>query len=88
MSTDNEKAVREAVVAYIQSELKHKGDPLTDETDLITGGILDSLNLLRFVGWAEKTFKITVEDEDLAPDNFKTLAKIATFIVRMQGAAS
>lgn len=84
MSTDNQQAVRDAVVAYITDELSYKGAALTDDTDLIASGVLDSLNLLRFVGWAEKKFKITVEDEDLAPDNFKTLAKITTFVSKMQ----
>lgn len=39
--------------------------PLSNETSLLEGGILDSLSLLRLVIFIEEQFKITVGEADL-----------------------
>ena len=44
--------------------------PLSNETSLLEGGILDSLSLLRLVIFLEEQFKISVGDADLLPENF------------------
>ena len=87
MSTSETSAVRNAVVTFIQEELNHgRDEALGDDADLIASGVLDSLNLLRLVSFLEKKFKLKVEDEDLAPQNFRSLNAISEYVTRLQKA--
>jgi len=65
--------------------------PLSNETSLLEGGILDSLSLLRLVVFLEERFKITVGEADLLPENFDTVNAICSYLrarePREQGAA-
>ena len=58
-----ETAVREFVLeVFLTGE---DGSEITAETDLVKGGIVDSLNVLRLVGFMEETYDIVLEPEDL-----------------------
>ena len=54
--------IREAVHAYILRHFLPGEDPdeLTDQTPLITGGILDSIRTLKLVVFLEDTFGVTM----------------------------
>jgi acyl carrier protein len=43
---------------------------------------LDSLALLRLVGFIEEKFDFTVKDGEVTPDNFETLKDIAAYLER------
>jgi acyl carrier protein len=47
---------------------------------LLGTGLLDSLGVLEVVGFVEREFHITVLDEDLSPENFRTIKSIAAFV--------
>jgi len=60
----------EAVINdYISQELVQDSTllPLSNATSLLDTGILDSLGLLRLVGFVEERFAIVVDDVDLVP---------------------
>ena len=42
--------------------------------------ILDSLEILKLTTFVEETFGVVVNDEDLVPENFETLASLSRFI--------
>lgn len=46
---------------------------LKDDEDIFALGFINSLAALQLVQFLEKEFGITVEDEDLDLDNFRTL---------------
>lgn len=50
------------------------------EEELITSRILDSLALLRLISFIEESFGVTIEDGELLPDNFRTIAAIKSMI--------
>jgi acyl carrier protein len=54
--------------------------PLSNDTPLLEGGILDSLSLLRLVVFLEERFKITVGEADLLPENFDTVNAICSYL--------
>ncbi|MEO3870706.1 acyl carrier protein [Nonomuraea sp. B12E4] len=54
-------------------------DELDADHDLLTGGVIDSLGLLKLIAWIEGEFGVAVGDTDLDPDNFRTVAAIAAF---------
>lgn len=53
---------------------------LSDETQLLQGGLLDSLGILDLVTFVEQEFSVQVSDEELAPENFQDLKHLAAFV--------
>ena len=51
-------------------------DELDSDFDLLTGGVVDSLGLLKFVAWLEDEFDVDVDESELGPDSFRTVAAI------------
>ena len=55
-------------------------DELESDFDLLTGGVVDSLGLLKFVAWMEDEFDITIDESELGPDSFRTVTAIKEFV--------
>jgi acyl carrier protein len=62
-------------------------EDLEDDFDLLTGGVVDSLGLLKVVAWLEDEFDIGVDDSELGPDSFRTVAAIKAFVDKARSAA-
>ena len=57
-------------------------DELDSDFDLLTGGVVDSLGLLKVVAWLETEFDIIVDDSELGPESFRTARAISEYIQR------
>jgi acyl carrier protein len=85
-SSDNNalttQAISEAIKEYILSEFLPGENPaeLTDQTELITGGILDSLATIKLVVFLEQRFKVQVEAHETMVDYLNTVADIAQLV--------
>jgi acyl carrier protein len=81
------KPTRDRVLGWIDATLRelevHSGGPgITEETGLFGQGIgLDSIEVLQIVSACEEEFEMTVEDEDLTPDHFRTVGSLIRFIL-------
>lgn len=53
---------------------------LDPDSSLLSSGILDSMALLRLVGFIEERFGVMVEDGELLPENFQTINLIKSFV--------
>ena len=73
---------KDTVRDFILKEFLPGEDPaaLTDDTPLISGGILDSLATLKLVAFLEESFGIQVEAHEVGQDNLNTIATIADFV--------
>ena len=47
---------------------------------LLESGIIDSLGVLSLVGFIERTFQIEMMDDDLVPENFSTIDRLARLV--------
>ena len=54
--------------------------PLSNDTSLLKGGILDSLSLLRLVVFLQDRFQLTVDETDLLPENFDSVNAICAYL--------
>jgi acyl carrier protein len=54
---------------------------LGPQESLFASGILDSLGVLELVAALEEEFGITIGDDDLVPDNFQSVDRLAAFVV-------
>jgi acyl carrier protein len=55
-------------------------EELDADFDLLTGGVVDSLGLLKVVAWLETDFDIIVDDSELGPESFRTARAISDYI--------
>ena len=74
--------IQSKVKTFILKEFLEGEDPeaLTDETPLITAGILDSLATLKLVSFLEKEFQIQVAAHEADVDHLNTLADITKLV--------
>jgi acyl carrier protein len=55
---------------------------INDDADIFASGAIHSLVALQLINFIEKEFEIVVADEDLEPDNFRSINNIVAFIER------
>ncbi len=55
-------------------------DELDSNFDLLTGGVVDSLGLLKVVAWLEEEFDVAVDESELGPESFRTVAAIKEYV--------
>lgn len=48
--------------------------------NLLEAGVLDSTAMIELIVWLEETYDISIETEDLTPENFGTLDAMASYI--------
>ena len=55
---------------------------LKADESLLDTGLVDSTGILEVVSFIEESFGISIEDEEMVPDNLDSVTRIASFIVR------
>ena len=60
--------------------------PFGDEDSIAREGIVDSTGVLQLVSFLEETYNITVEDEELTPENLDSIGSITAYIYLKQSA--
>ena len=74
---------RESVRQLIVTEFNWPAESdLADDYRLIERGVIDSLGIHQLVTFLESTYDIEIDDEDLVPENFETLAAIVGMVDR------
>jgi acyl carrier protein len=57
-----------------------KRKTLKDDTPLLGSGIIDSLAMLDVLEFLEKSFAMTISDEELTPENFGSIRGLVSFV--------
>jgi acyl carrier protein len=78
----------ERLRGFVIAELGWTGprDALTPDVDLLEEGVLDSLGIFRMVEFLEDDLGVEVDDDELVPTNFATLAAIEALVEAKQAA--
>ncbi|WP_410567359.1 phosphopantetheine-binding protein [Amycolatopsis sp. cmx-4-61] len=76
MSIEND--VKQFVVTTFAPDLTP--DQLPSDFDLLDNGVVDSLGLLRLIGWVGERYGIPVEEQDISPAQFSSVAAITAFV--------
>jgi acyl carrier protein len=72
----------EDIVTYIRTQLAGDADSIGSDTNLTQDGHLDSTAMLELILWVGDTFNITIQSEELTPENFATPRHIMEFVQR------
>jgi len=73
--------IREFIV---ENFLFGDGGQVSNDTNFFEKGIIDSTGILELVSYIEETYNITIEDEDLVPENFSSLNTLSAFLQKKQ----
>lgn len=71
-------AISDELLTYIKTELAANSPDMDAETNL--GGVVDSTAVMEIVVWIEGKYGFDVEIDDIVPDNFGSVAKLAAYI--------
>ena len=78
------QSAEEMIRTYIAQNILFSGNgyPHSDDASFLDEAIIDSMNVLELVMFVEETFGVQVQDEDIVPDNFDSVSKLAAFVRR------
>jgi acyl carrier protein len=62
------------------------GCSLPDDASFLEEGIVDSTGVLELVMFVEQEFNIAVSDDEIVPENFDSVNRLATYIRRKTAA--
>jgi acyl carrier protein len=75
--------IKEQVRTFVTSNF-YVAEPTTldDRDSLLDHGIIDSTGVLEVIFFIEETFGITVEDNEMLPENLDSIERISNFVLR------
>jgi acyl carrier protein len=76
-------SLRNRVVIMVQDTLcRGKEFKLQDSDSLLENGIIDSLGMLELVKVLDSRFQVSVEDEELSPENLDSIESMTAYLRR------
>jgi acyl carrier protein len=75
-----QRAQRARLRSFIQDSFLV--DRFSDEDSFLGTGLIDSLGMMQLVAFVEGEWAIHVEDAELVPENFDSVARVAAFVER------
>ena len=78
--------MHEILIGYIRKQLLG-GQPevsLSPEDDLLGSGLIDSLGMIKLLGFIEEHFKLKIPPEDMTIDNFMTVEAMVNYLERIK----
>ena len=77
--------VRRVVIDWLDDNF-HFGDAATlvqdDERSFLDNGILASLGFVQLIVYIEDKYRITIDRKDLSRENFDSMGKIVSYVLR------
>ena len=66
---------------YIVTQFAYDQNALQPDDDLLNQGIVDSIGILQLVTYLEETFGIQIKDEEITPENFRSLNTLTELVM-------
>lgn len=76
--------VIEQIQAFVQTTFHRRVAP---SDSLLDAAIIDSVGIFQLVGFLGDRFGVEVADEDIVPEHFETVERIAALVAHRRGAA-
>jgi acyl carrier protein len=75
--------LKDTILKYVIEEYYEEGnDPISFDTPLISGGIVDSFSMVSLKRFLENKYKISIPDDQATPEAFDDVNKIADLVRR------
>ncbi len=81
--------INEELRRYLASLAGHdRFSSMTDDDSLLESGIIDSAAMIDLVAHLETTYSISIDEDDMMPENFDTIDGIVQYVQSKQDAQS
>ncbi len=60
-------------------------DQFSDDESFLESGLVDSMGILTLVTFVQETFPIAIEDDEIVPENWDSVRRIAAFVASKLG---
>ena len=87
--TDVNKHIPNHLRDFILLELLQ--DPAIEidfDDDLLGGAVINSLGLLKLINFVESEYNVSIDEEDILPENFQSIISIVALIDRKTSSSS
>jgi acyl carrier protein len=76
--------IESEIKKFIAKNLLYSGDGFkySDDVSFLEEGIVDSIGVMELVAFVEEKYKFRVNDQDVTPDNFDSVNRLASYIRR------
>lgn len=64
----------------IENFLFGEAEDLKDDTSFLEEGIIDSTGILELVNYLEEEFELSVDDEELIPENLDSINNVTSYL--------
>ncbi|MCA9731247.1 MAG: acyl carrier protein [Deferribacteres bacterium] len=75
---------KETIRKFFGKELDNAG--VGDDDSLLMAGIIDSLKMMDLITFLEKEFGVSIDDDELMPENFDSIDAIESFVAEKKAA--
>lgn len=75
---NNIESIKKFIIAEFIPDISP--EELSNDHDLISDSVIDSIGTLKLIAWVEDHFEITVGDTEMNPENFRSINAIDAFI--------
>ena len=77
--------IRTKIIDFLKRDILDDFNVEISENDqLLTSGVINSLGLMRLVRFLEKEANFTIPFEDITPDNFMTVNSMVNYIEKVK----
>ena len=83
---DIKDSIKNYVISELVSDSQHAN--LGDTDQLIESGIIDSLGIMKLIGFLEDNLSVEIDDMELVPENFASIESITALVkkkIRLKG---
>jgi len=78
--------LKDSILQYVGKEyLEDDGEPITYDTPLISGGIVDSFSMVSLKRFLENKYNIQIPDDKATQEAFDSVNKIAVLVEEFVG---
>lgn len=87
----NTPTIEQRIRDFVARNLVFSADGFTypDDASFLQEGIIDSLGVMQLVEFVQKDFHITVDQQEVTPEHFDSVTRLAAYVRgRQQAAAS
>lgn len=72
--------ISESLVAFISDNILADGTRIDVEQNLLSDGMVDSLGMLRLVGYIETSYEMKIPPDQFTIQNFRNIDSISTYV--------
>lgn len=82
-TTSSEKVTTDEICQMLRTLVPAESQKIDVDTDIVGTGLLDSVAMVELILWLEEDKQIRIPEEDLLPENFRSVRVIHEFLGRL-----